>query len=34
LVRTNNLIANLETRFTERGIPSQVTGGQSFFDRK
>jgi len=34
LVRTNGLIANLETRFTERGIPSQVTGGQSFFDRK
>lgn len=34
LVRTNALIANLETRFTERGIPSQVTGGQSFFDRK
>lgn len=34
LVRTNSLIANLETRFTEQGIPSQVTGGQSFFDRK
>ena len=34
LVRTNNLIDTLETRFTERGIPSQVTGGQSFFDRK
>ncbi len=34
LVRTNGLIANLETRFTERGIPSLVTGGQSFFDRK
>jgi len=34
LVRTNNLIDTLETRFTERGVPSQVTGGQSFFDRK
>jgi DNA helicase-2/ATP-dependent DNA helicase PcrA len=34
LVRTNSLIAILETKFTERGIPSQVTGGQSFFDRK
>lgn len=34
LVRTNSLIDTLETKFTERGIPSQVTGGQSFFDRK
>ncbi|MGE4454289.1 MAG: ATP-dependent helicase [Sphaerochaeta sp.] len=34
LVRTNNLLAILETKFTERGIPTQVTGGQSFFDRK
>ncbi len=34
LVRTNSLITTLETKFTERGIPSQVTGGQSFFDRK
>ncbi|MGE4584035.1 MAG: ATP-dependent helicase [Sphaerochaeta sp.] len=34
LVRTNSLIDTLETKFAERGIPSQVTGGQSFFDRK
>ena len=34
LVRTNSLLATLETKFVERGIPTQVTGGQSFFDRK
>ncbi len=34
LVRTNSLLSTLETKFTERGIPTQVTGGQSFFDRK
>ncbi len=34
LVRTNSLLTTLETKFTERGIPTQVTGGQSFFDRK
>ncbi|WP_320130435.1 UvrD-helicase domain-containing protein [uncultured Sphaerochaeta sp.] len=34
LVRTNSLIATLETRFVEKGIPTQVSGGQSFFDRK
>lgn len=34
LVRTNSLLDALETKFTERGIPTQVTGGQSFFDRK
>ena len=34
LVRTNSLLDTIETRLTERGIPSAVTGGQSFFDRK
>jgi len=34
LVRTNSLLATLEAKFVERGIPTQVTGGQSFFDRK
>lgn len=34
LVRTNSLIPTLETRFMEKEIPTQVSGGQSFFDRK
>ena len=34
LVRTNSLLETLETRLTERGVPTMVTGGQSFFDRK
>ncbi|NMA22060.1 MAG: UvrD-helicase domain-containing protein, partial [Spirochaetales bacterium] len=34
LVRTNSLLDTLETKMTERGIPTQVTGGHSFFDRK
>ncbi|HZJ87828.1 MAG TPA: UvrD-helicase domain-containing protein [Sphaerochaeta sp.] len=34
LVRTNSLLDMIETTLTERGIPTQVTGGLSFFDRK
>ncbi|AEV28534.1 DNA/RNA helicase, superfamily I [Sphaerochaeta pleomorpha str. Grapes] len=34
LVRTNSLVPTLETRFMEKEIPTQVSGGQSFFDRK
>lgn len=34
LVRTNSLLDTLEAKLTERGIPTVVTGGTSFFDRK
>ncbi len=34
LVRTNSLLDTLETKLTERSIPTAVTGGTSFFDRK
>jgi len=34
LVRTNGLIASLEAELMENGIQCQVSGGQSFFDRK
>jgi DNA helicase-2/ATP-dependent DNA helicase PcrA len=34
LVRTNSLVPALETSFMEKEIPTQVSGGQSFFDRK
>ncbi|MCK9547220.1 MAG: UvrD-helicase domain-containing protein [Sphaerochaeta sp.] len=34
LVRTNSLLDTLEAKLTERGIPTIVTGGTSFFDRK
>lgn len=34
LVRTNGLLSKLETALMENSIPTQVSGGQSFFDRK
>ena len=34
LVRTNTLLSKLETALMENSIPTQVSGGQSFFDRK
>ena len=34
LVRTNTLLSKLETALMENGIPTQVSGGQSFFERK
>lgn len=34
LVRTNGLLSKLETSLMENSIPTQVSGGQSFFDRK
>lgn len=34
LVRTNGLLSKLETALLENSIPTQVSGGQSFFDRK
>lgn len=34
LVRTNSLIPTLENALQENGIPCQISGGQSFFDRK
>lgn len=34
LVRTNSLLDTLETKLTERSVPTSVTGGTSFFDRK
>jgi len=34
LVRTNSLLTTLENALLENGIQTQVSGGQSFFDRK
>ena len=34
LVRTNALISELENIFAEMNIPTRVSGGQSFFDRR
>ncbi len=34
LVRTNSLLTTLENTLLEYGIQTQVSGGQSFFDRK
>lgn len=34
LVRTNSLISDLENTFTEQGIPTRISGGKSFFDRR
>lgn len=34
LVRTNSLLSTLENALLENGIQTQVSGGQSFFDRK
>ena len=34
LVRTNSLITELENIFTEMNIPTRISGGKSFFDRR
>lgn len=34
LVRTNSLITELENTFTEMNIPTRISGGKSFFDRR